>query len=431
MMNMPLLSFYGDDFTGSTDAMESLARSGMRTILFTTPPSLQTLARYPDLQAFGVAGMTRSMRPDDMERALRPAFTALRESGAKIVHYKVCSTFDSSPQVGSIGRAIDVGADIFNPPCVPLLVGMPSLGRYCAFGNLFARFGGDGEIYRLDRHPSMSRHPTTPMDDADLRRHLAKQTRREIELIDVPTLDRGSAREAIDSLLHRAAEPPVVLIDAMHDRHLAAAGALIDRLASQRSPLFVVGSSAIEAAMAMHWSPPGRTFPAVTAAGPIVVVCGSCSPVTIGQIKWAASNGFTELTLGEESSTIDAATIIIRANRSVIVHSNAAERRVDESTAKEIGPALGRALRGILAAANNVRRVIVAGGDTSGQVATALGIESMEMIGELTRGSPLCRVTAPGSPANGIEITFKGGQIGNVDFFGFVERGVFMSDECS
>jgi 3-oxoisoapionate kinase len=421
MTNTPLLSFYGDDFTGSTDAMESMARSGIRTHLFTAAPTPQTLARYPDLQAFGVAGMTRSMRPDDMERTLRSAFTSLRDSGTRIVHYKVCSTFDSSPKIGSIGRAIDVGVDIFSPPCVPLVVGMPSLGRYCAFGNLFARFGGDGAIYRLDRHPSMSRHPTTPMDEADLRRHLGKQTRRRVELIDVPTLDGGKADQSLDSLLHRTEEPPVVLIDAVHDRHLAAAGALIDRVATQRSPLFVVGSSAIEAAMAMNWSLPARAFPAVSAAGPIVAICGSCSPVTIDQIRWAAGNGFTELALGDEP-TIDAAANTIRAGRSVIVHSNAADRRVDESAAKEIGPALGRVLRGILAA-TNVRRVIVAGGDTSGQVATSLSIESMEMIGELTRGSPLCRVTAPGSPADGIEITFKGGQIGNVDFFGFVERG--------
>jgi uncharacterized protein YgbK (DUF1537 family) len=70
-----------------------------------------------------------------------------------------------------------------------------------------------------------------------------------------------------------------------------------------------------------------------------------------------------------------------------------------------------------------VRRVLVAGGDTSGQIARALNIESLEMIGELARGSPLCRASAPGSPADGIEITFKGGQIGPVDFFGLVRDG--------
>jgi uncharacterized protein YgbK (DUF1537 family) len=85
---------------------------------------------------------------------------------------------------------------------------------------------------------------------------------------------------------------------------------------------------------------------------------------------------------------------------------------------------LGRLVRVVLDS-TPVRRMIVAGGDTSGQVARALGIEALEMIAELTRGSPLCRASAPGSPADGMEITFKGGQIGPADFFRQVEQGVF------
>src|SRR5918993_4859105 len=130
-----LLSFYGDDFTGSTDAMESLARGGVRTVLFTKPPTPQQLGKYDGLRAFGVAGMTRAMPPAEMERTLRPALAAMKSCGAPIVHYKVCSTFDSSPTVGSIGRAIDVGADVFDSRIVPVVVGAPSLRRYCVFGN--------------------------------------------------------------------------------------------------------------------------------------------------------------------------------------------------------------------------------------------------------------------------------------------------------
>src|SRR5205085_11088524 len=84
------------------------------------------------------------------------------------------------------------------------------------------------------------------------------------------------------------------------------------------------------------------------------------------------------------------------------------------------GEELGGVVRDVLEAAK-IRRMLVAGGDTSGEVAQALGVESLEMIGELTRGSPLCRATAPASPADGIEITFKAGQIGKVDFFETVQ----------
>src|SRR5215471_15298009 len=126
-----LISFYGDDFTGSTDAMESLARCGVRTVLFTNPPTKEQLKRYPGIRAYGVAGMTRSMPPNEMEKALRPVLQSLRESGSPLVHYKVCSTFDSSPTVGSIGRVIDVAVEIFGAQFVPLLVAAPALGRHC------------------------------------------------------------------------------------------------------------------------------------------------------------------------------------------------------------------------------------------------------------------------------------------------------------
>src|SRR6202000_21342 len=96
---------------------------------------------YPGLQAIGVAGMTRAMGPEEMEAVLRPAFRTLMELGVSHVHYKVCSTFDSSPSMGSIGRAIDIGKEVFESSVVPVLGGAPALGRYCVFGNLFARMG--------------------------------------------------------------------------------------------------------------------------------------------------------------------------------------------------------------------------------------------------------------------------------------------------
>src|SRR5438270_12774619 len=118
-----LICFYGDDFTGSTDALESLTQTGAPAALFLEPPSPDRLARYPGLLAVGVAGMTRSLAPAAMEAELRPALAALRGLGAPHVHYKVCSTFDSSPAIGSIGRVMDVAAELFGARFLPLLVG--------------------------------------------------------------------------------------------------------------------------------------------------------------------------------------------------------------------------------------------------------------------------------------------------------------------
>src|SRR5215467_10054648 len=90
-----LVCFYGDDFTGSTDALESLSRAGIRTVLFTSPPTEAQLAEYPGLQAVGVAGITRSMKVEQMTKELWRALEALKALGPRHVHYKVCSTFDS------------------------------------------------------------------------------------------------------------------------------------------------------------------------------------------------------------------------------------------------------------------------------------------------------------------------------------------------
>ena len=108
-----MLAFYGDDLTGSTDALEFISRAGAKAVLFLNPPTQEQLNLFQGLQAYGVAGLTRSLPPEEMETLLIPAFRRMKESGAKHVHYKICSTFDSSPGIGSIGTAIDCGAAVF------------------------------------------------------------------------------------------------------------------------------------------------------------------------------------------------------------------------------------------------------------------------------------------------------------------------------
>src|SRR5207253_2456022 len=128
--------------------------------------------------AIGIAGVARSKSPEWMDENLPPVFRRLADIGAPISHYKACSTFDSAPHVGSIGRAIDLAVPQLGGAWHPMVVASPAMGRYQAFGNLFATVHGVG--HRLDRHPTMARHPVTPMDEADLGRHLARQTSRPI-----------------------------------------------------------------------------------------------------------------------------------------------------------------------------------------------------------------------------------------------------------
>jgi len=172
----------------------------------------------------------------------------------------------------------------------------------------------------------------------------------------------------------------------------------------------------------------------------ILVGSGSCSPVTSGQIAWALKNGFSEVALnaalldGTKTSTpeikraANAVVGFLQAGRRVIVHTTKSgsdkqiAAKLKNQTSQILGTALGQVLRAALEQ-SSVRRVCIAGGDTSSYAARAMGIEALEMIAPLTPGAPLCRAHAPGSSAAGCEIVFKGGQVGAEDYFQTVLKG--------
>jgi len=451
-MNELLLSFYGDDFTGSTDAMEALSIAGVRTVLFLDPPDSELLSeRFSDLRALGIAGISRSWTPGQMEEFLRPAFGAIKQLGAPVFHYKTCSTFDSSPEIGSIGRAIDIGQELFHSRFVPLVVGAPALRRYTLFGNLFATVGD--ESYRLDRHPTMAHHPITPMDEADLRLHLARQTATNVALFDIvhQTGTSDVVAQRFEALLDT--RPDIVLFDVLDDARLSEVGRLIW---SHRGagPLFAAGSSGVEYALTAHWRATGlvpQPQP-VRPAGPVeqlVVISGSCSPETQQQIDWALEHGFAGIALDTvdlvnpataptaRDSAIRAAERALGQGQSVVLHTSvgphdariAATARVltacgldRTSMGQQLGRELGRILRTLLER-TGLRRAVVAGGDTSGHASLHLGIYALEMVTPIAPGSPLCRAYSHIAHLDGLEIALKGGQVGKADYFGKILRG--------
>ena len=412
--NNILLAFYGDDFTGSTDALEFMTRAGAKTVLFIEPPTAEQLQQHPGLQAFGVAGMTRAMAPEKMEATLLPAFEQLKQTGARHVHYKVCSTFDSAPHIGSIGKAIDTGAAVFNNSFVPLLVAAPVLGRYCLFGNLFARMGigSQGQIYRLDRHPSMSKHPVTPADESDLRLHLGKQTNKKIGLVDLLQLSHSTIQLPDDC--------DIILFDALYQEQLTIIGELIDQQANTGA-LFSAGSSGIEMALGQYWNRTGALHPVYDWKHPgsvekLLVICGSCSPVTAAQIEYAKANGFEEVLLEDVPANLS-------TDKSIIIHTGGTHKKHAVNVPADIlGTALGRIAKDMVAR-DNWSRIVIAGGDTSSYAARAMGIEAVEMTAALVPGAPLCKATAPGSPLHNKEVNFKGGQVGGEDYFSILKAG--------
>ena len=446
------ITFYGDDITGSTDSMEALVLAGVPTVLFFEPPTPdQVREQFPGVQAVGLAGMSRTMTPTEMDVALPGAFASLQALGAPLTHYKVCSTFDSSPEVGSIGRALEIGMDLFQPAIVPVAVGAPKLKRFVVFGNLFATF--DSETYRIDRHPVMSKHPVTPMDEGDLRLHLGKQTDKKIGLLDVRHLEQPISDVSLH--LQKMADEgiEVVVLDTLDQPHLEIVGRLLSTM-NQQGQSFVVGSSGVEFALAAYWHSKGMIHAPqhFESSGPVkqvVALSGSASLWTASQINWALENGFRGIQLSSthlvdpatresyRNTLIDQAVQLIREGKSVILYSALGPSDPQITATKEkalalglspgtVGEALG-AQQGIILREiikqTGLRRIAIAGGDTCGHVLKKLSIYVLEFIIPLGTAAPICRASSYDPSFDKIEVSLKGGQLGEIDFFGCLKNG--------
>lgn len=438
-----LLSYYGDDLTGSTDVMEALELGGVPTVLFMRQPDAAQLARFAHCRAVGLAGTSRSETPQWMDRHLRDSFGWLKTLNAEICHYKVCSTFDSSPTIGSIGRAIEIGREVFRQDSVPLLVGAPQLKRYTAFGHLFAAYRD--QYFRIDRHPVMSRHPTTPMDESDLLVHLSRQTGLASGLLDLATLQSASRSHAFDRLVENGAA--IVLVDVDSRETQALAGKEIWRV---RKPggYFVVGSSGIEYALLNEWTSnktvsTGSRFSPPGAADRIAVVSGSCSPTTERQIRHALSDGFDGIEVdpvelvsetSEQAIALAAASgrASLQAGRSVILYTalgptadRGAEIDRQEGARHKLGRGLGELLRE-LTVEEKLKRVVIAGGDTSSHALGQMGVDALTVRMPLpaSPGSPLCVAHSRIKAIDGLEVALKGGQVGTDRYFSAIRDGL-------
>ncbi|MGF7031789.1 uncharacterized protein YgbK (DUF1537 family) [Paenibacillus mucilaginosus] len=456
----PLLCYYGDDFTGSTDVLEALSSAGLHTVLCLEAPDAEWIrSRFPHAECIGVAGVSRSMSPQEMESELYPILGKLKELRPRLMHYKVCSTFDSSPEAGSIGRAIEIGRSVFPAGrYVPLLAGVPALGRYTVFGHHFARGAGGSGVYRLDRHPTMSRHPVTPMDEADLRVHLGRQTRLPAALMDILALEGPfpEVERRMEKLLRQG--PGIVLFDALDEGRLAAAGRLIWEEAGRTGgdALFAAGSSGIEYALTGYLrasgrlpEPPPGSGGSLGRAEQLLVVSGSCSPVTGTQIASALASGFAGIRVpvpallgpdgGEQAARdlLAASLACLREGRSLVLYTadGPDDPGVKEAEAqaaaggmapaewrRQLGVRLG-ALARELVLAHGLKRLVVAGGDTSGYVTRGLGISALEWLASAAPGAPVCRAHSEDSRLDGLQLILKGGQMGGEGFLADVLEG--------
>ena len=421
-MSAPRLAWYGDDFTGSAAVMDELTQAGLTAVLFTRMPDAALSARFAGHDALGLAGTARARGPAWMRRELPGIFEWLDRTGAPLLHYKICSTFDSSPEIGSIGLAAEIGLARLGG-WAPCLTAAPSMGRWQCYGTLFAQ-GPDGAAHRLDRHPVMHQHPSTPMSEADLTRHLASQTDLPIGLVPLDHLADG---------VPEADRRGIVLIDSQREADMAPAGAIL----ADGGGRLILGSQGVELALIAHWRASGGLAPEKPRpplrSAKLAVASGSVSEGTAAQIDAAKAAGFktvaldTSSLLDGEVSDLSDATTALHQGTSVILHTALGpedprlpatrdrQHALDltpDGAAERIGTALGRALARL---APMAERLVIAGGDSSGFVTTALGVDALTALAPVDPGAPLMRVH--GGVADGAELVLKGGQMGGRNLF--------------
>jgi len=381
---------------------------------------------------------------------LPSAFTTLNELSNSIVHYKVCTTLDSSPSVGSIGKAIEIGAKELDCHCVPVLIAAPQMRRFQFHGHLFASI--DEQTYRLDRHPVMSQHPVTPIAESDVALHIGTQTDSvSLGCINIDKIKNAEqALEAIEALDRDTVS--ALTIDSLDNASETAAGALIW---NARKPCrFVVGSQGVEYALIRHWQDQGWLPDAYKEAGieatdQMAVVSGSVSTITEDQIAWSCNNGFTPIrfdalaTLGtqqdqhsEITHVVAQAVALIKDKGIPLIYAalgpddpvfNAVKSRIQSENLdshdinRRLGDSLGEVLHQIIQQ-TGIKRAVISGGDTSGYATQKLGIFALSALAPTIPGAALFKAHAEGA-MDGLELALKGGQMGSHDYFAWVRDG--------
>lgn len=398
------VGYYGDDFTGSVDVLLQFARHGWSGRLFVGLPDaglLRDAASAHDV--VGIAGIARSLPTAQIDAEVRPALEALLALSPQVVQYKACSTADSSPEIGSIGRVIEVGREVVSDAAVPMLFAQPDFGRFTVFGTHFAAEGGT--VHRLDRQPTMSTHPSTPMHEADLARHFSAQT--SLPIGGITRVEYSELAARLESSTDAA-----VVLDAIDNADAETVGRA---LLAQPTPAFAIGSGGLSWGIGAADPGDAVALPQATGSrGPVLAVSGSRSAQTKRQILHASESGW----LVEPLSFTDAEAQVARvrealsAGRSVVLTSD--EAPVGADTLERIADAAAEAIRAVT---DLVRRVIVAGGDTSGRVTRLLGVDSLEIAANPVANVVLLRASSALPGIDGLELLLKGGQVGADSLF--------------
>lgn len=415
---MPLLGCIADDFTGATDLASTLVRQGMRAVQVIGVPD----GDLPEADAVIIALKSRTIPVADAIAQSLAACEALLAAGARQILFKYCSTFDSTDE-GNIGPVAEALMKRLGTGFAIACPAFPTNGRTIYQGHLFVG-------PNLLNESGMENHPLTPMTDANLVRVLSRQTRAGVGLIPFVAVERGVA--AIRAEMTRLTESGrgFAIADAVTDAHLMALGEACANHA------LITGGSGIAMGLPENFRRAGLlpvrddadALP--PAQGLCAVVAGSCSRATLGQIGLARDHvPVLEL---DALATPDAAALEAQARewmagkldaaRPIVIAASAPPDKVEALQARLGRDAAGALVEETMAAIAaglvqaGVRRLVVAGGETSGAVVQRLGVRALRIGPEIDPGVPWTHATSEAAP-EGLHLALKSGNFGARDFF--------------
>lgn len=400
-----LLGCIGDDFTGSSDLANTLAKAGMRTVQYSGVP---TGAAAEDVQAGVIALKSRSVAPQDAIKQSLDALKWLQAQGCTQIFFKYCSTFDST-QEGNIGPVADALAEALDAHKVIVCPAFPGAGRSVYQGYLFVND-------TLLNESGMQNHPLTPMTDANLRRLMAAQSVHSVGHVAADVVFAGT--EAITEALERqhTAGHRMIVLDALRDEDLVQIGA-----AAKGFPL-ITGGSGVALGLPANFGLSPAPVPWQGQKGKAAILSGSCSTATRGQIAHhIAHHPALKINpadvIGGAQTPESVAQWLIETDGLPLAYSSADPAEVAAIQKQFGGAKAAHALETFFGATSvclrdlGVARILTAGGETSGAVVEALDIRMLEIGPEIDPGVPALRAS------DTLVIALKSGNFGSVDYF--------------
>jgi uncharacterized protein YgbK (DUF1537 family) len=411
----PLLGCIADDFTGATDLANMLVRGGMRTVQSIGIPTAEMAAGL-DADAIVIALKSRTTPAAEAVEESLAALEWLRERGCEQIFFKYCSTFDSTA-AGNIGQVSEALLDKLGSDFTLACPAFPENGRTIFRGHLFVQD-------QLLNECGMQNHPLTPMTDANLVRVLQSQTQQKVGLLRYDSIAKGveGVRSKIAEL--RADGVKMAIADALSDADLYTLGEACADL-----PL-LTGGSGLALGLPGNFRKAGKlrdidAAQLVPVTGGEVVLAGSASVATNGQVAaWLEANRpalrINPLELAAGRPVVEQALEFARkAGETVLIYATSSPEEVKavqqqlgvERAGAMVEDALGQIAKGLLNA--GVRRFVVAGGETSGAVVQALGVQLLQIGAQIDPGVP----ATVSSGAQPLAMALKSGNFGGRDFF--------------